>query len=297
MERRTRDANAKLQLLLSVFIFGSIGIFVRFIPLPSSLIALIRGVIGTLFLLFVLLIRKQRLSLAAIKANLLLLTLSGAFIGFNWILLFEAYRYTSVATATLCYYLAPVFVTVASPFVLRERLTKAKLICVLAALIGMVFVSGVLSGARESLSLRGVAFGIGAALLYASVILMNKHLNDIASLDMTIVQLSAAALVLLPYTLLTEDVAAVRFTPMTTVLLVIVGIVHTGLAYVLYLGSIQKLRAQTVAIFSYVDPIVAILLSALLLNERLDFYGAVGAVLILGATLVSDLLDGRAERA
>lgn len=286
--------NAKFKITTAMVTFGTIGVFVRYIPLPSSIIALVRGLLATFFLLAVMAAGKRRPDRTAIRRNLALLLISGALIGFNWILLFEAYNYTSVAVATLCYYLAPVFVIIASPFVLGEKLTTRKTLCVIAALGGMVLVSGVIQnyvngGNTEDLNLTGVLLGIGAGALYATIILMNKKLKDISSYDTTVMQLAAASIVLVPYCLLTVDVGALEVTPGSAVLLVIVGIVHTGIAYVLYFGSIKELPAQTVAIFSYIDPILAVLLSALLLKESMDMLSILGAILILGATFVSEM--------
>lgn len=282
--------NSKFLLLLSMFIFGTIGIFRKYIPLPSSLLAMSRGFIGTLFLLVVIFIKKEKMCWKSIKSNLLLLVLSGAFIGFNWIFLFEAYRYTTVATATLCYYMAPIFVILVSPLFFKEKLTLKKSICVAVAITGMVFVSGILqSGFNATKEMKGVILGLMAALLYAGVVVMNKHIKSVSAFDKTIVQLGTSAVVLLPYTMLTENLAEITFTPTLIIMLCIVGIVHTGIAYTLYFGVMDKLKAQTVALFSYVDPVVAILLSAVILHENIGVWGYIGAVLVLGATLVSEL--------
>lgn len=285
--------NATFKLTLSMVIFGTIGVFRRYIPLPSSLVAMTRGLIGMLFLLLVMLLRRGGMNRAAVRKRLGLLCLSGAAIGVNWILLFEAYNYTSVATATLCYYLAPMFVILVSPLVVGERLTAKKLICVLTALLGMVFVSGVLESGGGSSDLKGVLLGLGAAVLYASVVLMNKQLGDVPAYDRTIVQLGSSAAVLLPYVLLTEDMGALTFTPGTIGLLLVVGIVHTGIAYALYFGSLMQLKAQTAAILSYIDPVVAVLLSALVLREHMSLLSGLGAVLVLGAAVVSELPSRR----
>lgn len=283
--RRTAMAS----LASSMFIFGTIGIFVRNIGLPSSLIALVRSVVGLLFLLAVTALKKEGFSFAAMRSKLPLLALSGILMGFNWILLFEAYRYTTVATATLCYYLAPVFLILASPFALKERLTAKKLLCVFVALAGMIPVSGVLqagfSGVQE---LKGILLGASAALLYACVVLMNKRSGETPPLKRTMVQMAAAAAVLLPYVLLTEELSTLSPAPVELGLLLVVGVIHTGLAYMLYFGSMNALEAHTLAIFSYIDPIVAILLSALLLHEPLGLGSILGAVLILGAAFVSE---------
>ena len=289
--------NATFKLTLSMVIFGTIGIFRRYIPLPSSLVAMTRGLIGMLFLLLVMVLRKRGMNRTAVRRKFAMLCLSGAAIGVNWILLFEAYNYTSVATATLCYYLAPMFVILASPLVVGERLTAKKLFCVLAALLGMVFVSGVLEAGGGSSDLKGVLLGLGAAVLYASVVLMNKQLGDVPAYDRTIVQLGSSAAVLLPYVLLTEELGALSFTPGTLALLLVVGVVHTGMAYAMYFGSLMQLKAQTAAILSYIDPVVAVLLSALVLKEHMSLLSGLGAILVLGAAVVSELPSRRKKMA
>ena len=286
---------ALLSLTASMVIFGTIGIFRRNIQLSSAMISLLRAVIGVAFLLIVLRIRGKKLDRTAIRANAPMLLLSSALMGINWILLFEAYRYTSVATATLCYYMEPIILVLLSPALLGERLTKKKMLCVLAALSGMVLVSGVLEvGFSGGAEIKGVLFGLGAALLYASVILINKRLPGIGAYDRTIMQLWLAALLLLPYTLLTGDFS-LRMDAPSAVMMCLVGVVHTGFAYCMYFGSISGLRAQTVALLSYIDPVVAIMLSALLLGERMTMAGVIGAVLVLGATIVSELPEKTKE--
>ena len=283
---------AKLELIASMFIFGTIGIFVRHIPLPSSMIALVRGFVGAFFVLLFVYLKKSKLDKAAIKKNFVMLALSGAFIGINWILLFESYHYTTVATATLCYYMQPIFVILASPFLLKEKLTVKKVACVVVALIGMVFVSGVLQTGIPALSeAKGILYGLGAACFYASVVLMNKKITEINAYDKTIMQLGMGAIVLSPYVMFTQyfGSAAASMTPSLWALLLFVGLVHTGVAYALYFDCMSDLKAQTLAIFSYIDPIVAIILSALLLKENMGLYGVIGAVLVLGSTFISEM--------
>ena len=275
-------------LLSAMGIFGTIGLVVRYIPLSSAVIACARGFLGLLFLLAVMLLTRQKPDLSAIRKNLLLLVLSGAAIGFNWILLFEAYRHTTVATATVCYYLAPMMLLLACPL-LGEKLTPKKLLCVGVALIGLVFVSGVAQQLPTKKEWIGIAFGLGAAVLYASVMFMNKKLSPIPAYDKTALQLGSAAVVILPYILFTEGLPNAQLTPGQWVLLIVVGIVHTGIAYALYFGSMKGLKAQTIAVFSYLDPVIAVLLSALVLHEHLSVGNIIGAVLILGSALYSEL--------
>ena len=273
----------------SMLIFGTIGLFRKWIPLSSALLSCCRGASGALFLLLVMALRKKRARQHIGKRTVILLVLSGAMIGFNWILLFEAYHYTTVATATLCYYMQPIILVLLSPMLLKEKLTLKKGLCVLAALLGMAFVSGFfengLPGAEEA---KGILLGLGAAALYAAVVLVNKRLPGMDAFLKTILQLASAVLAVLPYVLLTEDIGAAELTMKTALLVVLVGIVHTGIAYTLYFASMDGLKAQSIAVISYLDPIFALVLSACILKEPMTVYGVIGAVLILGAALVSE---------
>lgn len=280
---------SKLMLLSAMGIFGTVGIFVKYIPLDSGIIAIFRAVVGLIFLLGIMLVTRQRFDAQAVRKNLLILCLSGAAMGFNWVLLFESYGHTTVATATVCYYLAPLFLILVSPLV-GERLTAKKLICIGVALVGLVFVSGMMdSGIPTLAELKGIFLALGAAVLYATVMLLNKKLSPIPAYDKTILQLAAAAVVLIPYIFLGKGFDVRDMTALGWILLSVVGILHTGGAYALYFGSMGNLKAQTIAIFSYLDPVIAVVLSAVFLREPMSLWGIAGTVLILGSALVSEL--------
>ncbi|MFR1050316.1 MAG: DMT family transporter [Oscillospiraceae bacterium] len=290
MNRQIPD---RWKLILSMCMFGTIGIVRRYIPYPSSVIALVRGLIGMLSLLALRLCGGERLTAAELKRNAVPLCLSGVLLGANWILLFEAYRYTSVSVATVCYYTAPVFVILAAPVFLHETLTVKKGLCTAAAVCGMVLVSGVLESGVSGLT--GVLFGLGAAVLYAAVILLNKQITGLSAGDRTLLQLGAAAVALLPYVLMTEDLSALDTSWFVLAMLLVAGVVHTGIAYALYFDSIRNLPAQTAALLSYIDPITAVVLSALVLKEQLSLTAGVGGALMIGAAAISELPTGRAE--
>ena len=287
---------ARIKLLTSMCIWGSIGLFVRGIPLPSSVIANCRGIIGLLFLLAVMGLKHLRFQGEAIRRNALYLGLSGLMLGFNWILLFEAYRFTTIAAATLCYYLAPMIVVALSPIVFGESLNGRKLLCVLAALGGMVLVSGVAEGGLPDISqVRGVLLGLAAAGLYAAIVICNKKLSGIGGTERTAIQLGISALVLLPYNLLTTQADFAALSGTALLLLLVVGVVHTGICYYLYFGCMEDLPSQTVAILAYVDPVVAVLLSALVLKEPMTVGMWLGALLIIGAAILLELPGKKRE--
>lgn len=278
---------SRLMMGFSMALIGTIGVLRRQIPLASSLLAFVRGILGALSLLLFVALARRRLprDLGGKTAGLLLL--SGAAIGVNWILLFEAFNYTTVATATLCYYTQPTLLMLLSPLLFRERLTVRKLLCAAAAVVGMILVSGVLQGgALGADDRRGILLGLGAAVLYTGVVILNKLTPGVDPYEKTILQLSASALTLLPYLLLTGAFASLTLTPRVTVLLLIAGAVYTGVVYLLYFGSMDALPAQTVALLSYLDPVVALICSWLVLREPVSLSGIVGAALILGAAAV-----------
>jgi len=292
-----RTTTAKLSVTAAMFIYGTIGIFVRYIPLPSAVTAMTRGMIGAPFLCLVLLIKRQKLNRDIIRKNLSALFVLGTMLGVNWILLFEAYRFTTVATATLCYYFAPIILVAASPFIFKERMTVKKLLCILGALVGMYFVSGVAENGIPSIAeLKGVLLALGAAILYASIVMLNKKVTGIPPYDKTIMQLLISAVVLIPYNALSGNFSNLSFSPFIVFMLILVGIVHTGIAYYLYFGSMEALNSQTLAILSYIDPVVAVILSALLLKEAMSPLHILGALLILGSALVSELPERRKEQ-
>lgn len=280
---------AKVKVIAAMLIFGTIGLFVKNIDLTSSEIALYRGFFGSLFLILVLGLKKERLSWEKSKKNAGVLFYSGAAIGLNWILLFEAYRYTTISNATLSYYMAPLFVVLASPFILKEKLTALKTACVFLAIMGMYLIveKGGINGLGYNHTL-GIAYGIGAALLYASVILATKFLRNMASLEITIIQLMTASLVLAPYVFLKEGMNILSVSMSSFVYLLFLGIVHTGIAYALYFSAMQNLKGQTIAILSYIDPISAVILSTLFLNERMTVVQIIGGFFILSAAFLSE---------
>jgi RarD protein len=298
MNAETNRPGALLMLASSMLIFGTIGLFRRYIPLSSGLLAFSRGILGALFLGLFLMIRRlpeQRLKKRKGSWNrtsapvFFLLILSGALIGVNWILLFEAYNYTTVATATLCYYMQPTIVILLSPLFFHERLTAKKLVCAFLAVLGMFLVSGAAGeGIPQGDAFRGILCGLGAAVLYAAVVIMNKCIRNIDPYLKTILQLASASVCLLPYLAVTGQLSYVKLDGFSLFMLLVVGIVHTGIAYTLYFGSTDGLKAQTIALFSYIDPVSALFISVLFLHEPMGAAGLVGAVLILGAAFAAE---------
>ncbi|WP_312285761.1 DMT family transporter [Terrisporobacter sp.] len=283
----------KLGIIISMLIWGSIGIFVRYINFTSSQIALVRAILGSIFLIIFSMISKESLSKEKIKSNLLVLICCGICLGFNWIFLFQAYHYTTVSTATICYYLAPIIVMFLSPFLLKEKLNSVKVCCIVAAMIGMLCIVGIDKSSIGENNMVGILYGLSAACFYTGVVILNKFLKGISGRDSAIVQLSVSAIFLLPYVIFTEKISLVGVSSQSIILLLVLGVVHTGIAYLLYFTVIQKIESQTVAIYSYVDPISAIFMSAIILNESMSLLQIIGGILILGSTFISEVYSNK----
>ncbi len=280
--------NPRLMLIASMTIFGTLGIFVRNIPVSSGELALYRAVMAALLIGGFLILTKQKIPFGRIKKELPLLIASGVAMGINWILLFEAYKYTSVSVATLSYYFAPVIVTAVCPLLFKEKLTGRQILCFVMSTVGLVLITGIggLTGGRD---IVGILFGLGAACFYATVILLNKFIKNVEGIHRTFLQFIAAIIVLLPYVLLTSGVTLGTLDSKGWINLLIIGLFHTGVTYCMYFSSLKELPGQKAAILSYIDPLVAVLISVTVLNEPMTLSQIIGGAMILGFTLINEI--------
>ena len=280
---------ARVRLILSMAAFGTLAPFVRNISVSSGELALYRAILAAALIGTFLVATKQQIPFRALGKELYLLLFSGIAMGFNWILLFEAYKYTTVAISTLSYYFAPVIVTVVCPFLFKEKMTRKQILCFIMSTLGLSLVVGITdlgSGGNDAV---GVAFGLGAAVLYATVILLNKFIKGVTGIHRTFLQFLAAIAVLTPYVSFTGGFHLDVLDTTGWICLLIVGLVHTGITYCLYFSSLRDLPGQEAAILSYVDPLVAVFIGVLVLKEPLSWQQLTGGLLILGFTLWNEL--------
>ena len=275
-------------LVFSMVCFGTIGYFVRNINLPSGEIALYRAFLAILLIGGYMLFTKQKIDFKKAKKELVLLAVSGAAMGINWILLFEAYKYTTVSVATLCYYFAPVIVTLACPILFKEKMSAKKWVCFVMATLGLGLITGI-GGMGEGDHLKGILFGISAAFFYATVVILNKYIKQISGIHRTFLQFVSAFGVLLPYVLLTDGINLSSLNGIGWASLATVGLLHTGVTYCLYFSALKELPGQTAAVLSYIDPLVAVIVSVTLLDETITAVQIIGGALILGFTLLNEI--------
>ena len=287
-QQHSVSSKARLQLVTSMAVFGTLAIFVRNIHLSSGELALYRAILAALLIGGYLLISSDKLRLSSIKKELPLLLLSGAAMGINWILLFQAYRYTSVSAATLSYYFAPIIVTVVSPFLFCEKLTKKQILCFGMSTVGVFLIIGIPDSGGSMVSgngTLGIFFGLGAACFYAAVILLNKFIKTVTGIHRTFLQFLAAIAVLIPYVVFTGGIHLNSLDASGWINLLIVGLIHTGITYCLYFSSLKELPGQEAAILSYVDPLVAVIVSVTVLGESISPLQVLGGILLLGFAL------------
>ena len=278
----------RFMMITAMAIFGTLGPFVRNIAVSSGELALYRAILAALLITGFLFLTKQKIPFAAIKKEIPLLLASGMAMGINWILLFQAYKYTTVSLATLSYYFAPVIVTLVCPILFRERLTIKQIICFIMSTLGLILIIGI-GDVGGGNNLLGIMFGLGAAVFYATVILLNKFIKNVEGMPRTFLQFIAAIIILLPYVFSTSGITLCNLDNIGWINLLIVGLFHTGITYCMYFSSLKELPGQKAAILSYIDPLVAVLISVVILGEAMTLWQVIGGMLILGFTLWNEI--------
>ena len=290
MKSNTRKSiTAYLMLTACMLVWGSLAVFVKKTALTSSQLVLCRVILGLAFLCAVYFAGRNKTDRSALKKYGIRLLLSGVIMGFNWVCLFQSYKFTSVSVATLCYYTAPVAVILGSFVFYREKITVKKITAVITAVAGLVLITGTSDG---SVTVKGIIYGLASAALYAGVTLINKSVKGISGLSITIVQLVGAAVVMLPYTLIKDGIPTVTGGAAEVVSILILGFIHTGAALYMYFSSIQALPVSAVAVISYIDPASALFFAAVFLDEKAGLNGIIGAVLIIGGAVISEFPIG-----
>ena len=279
---------ARNEYILAGLSWGLIGLMLKHVTLPSEYVVVCRGLIGAIFIFCFIHFKKSKIDMAAIKKNLLFLFISGVGLGLNWVFLFASYRYTSVAVGTLCNYVGPILVILLSPFLYKDKLTPVKLLCVSMAGFGIVFISGVLDGGATNTSIIGIIFGLLSACLFVVNVVFTRKVVGVNVYDKAIVQLISSVIASLPYAMLVNRSTALYVDTKTVILVLILGLLQTGVAYCFYFRAMSTLPVHTFSIFGYIEPVVAIMVSALVLHERITIFGILGAVLILGAVFLSE---------
>ncbi len=276
---------AYFKYVFSLLMFGTNGIVASLIRLDSYEIVLLRTLLGTLFLLTVFLIARERLTFYKHKLSCLFLAISGISMGASWMFLYEAYDEIGVSLASLAYYCGPVIVMMLSPLLFGERLTKTKLFSFLVVMVGIYLVNG--TAFENGMSVWGLACGILSAVSYSAMVICNKKAKDITGLENSMLQLFVAFLTVAAFVGIRQgyrmEIDAESILP-----ILILGLLNTGVGCYFYFSSIGKLPVQTVAICGCLELLSAVVFSVIFLKEAMLPLQIIGAVLIIGGAVFGE---------
>lgn len=290
-----RNRHFFFRYISSLLLFGFNGIVASHIPLDSTHIVLLRSLLGSMSLLAFFFLSGHRFSFTGRGQDVLLICLSGAAMGASWMLLYEGYQRIGVATASLLYYCGPVIVMALSPLFFREKLTYVKLIGFSAVCAGIVLING-LSG--EALNVIGCICGIGGAVFYAVMLILNKKARSVDGMENSLLQMLSATATTVLFLLCREQLSFSVTEGRVWLWILLLGLVNTGFGCWCYFSAIGALPVQTVAVCGYIEPMSAVVFSALLLREHMTPPQLLGAVLIVGGALFAECVrSGKTQRA
>jgi len=280
----------RFKIIFVMIIWGSVGIFAKYIPLSPILLAFSRAIISIPVILILISISKNTLIKDLKLKDIKPLIFSGVLIGLAWWALFAAFKHTNIAIAILAYNMCPVYVLMLSPKLLKERLNRNHIINIVMAIIGLIIIV-VPSLNQNDSSLWGIIFGIISGLLYSFIVIVNRRSsNSVDPLSSTLIQMIAASCTLFPIVLLEKPI--IQLFSIGThglIMLLILGIFHTGIGFSIYFSSYKTLSAISVALLSYLEPVFGICFGVIFLRESLTIWQIVGGVLILGSTVFEKL--------
>jgi len=270
----------------ALLMFGMNGIVASFIALNSYEIVLTRTMIGSLLLIFFLIITKQEIHVFDNKKHFLFLIFSGVAMGTSWMFLYEAYRQIGVSIASLAYYCGPVIIMILSPILFNEKLTWQKIVGFLGVLVGMLCVN--LQAFNEGKTTWGLFCGIMSAVMYAVMVIFNKKAERITGLENSMWQLITSFLTVAVFVIIKQGFS-INIELNSILPILILGIFNTGIGCYFYFSSIGNLPVQTVAICGYLEPLSAVVFSVIFLSESIELIQFIGAVLIVGGAAFGEL--------
>ena len=274
-----------LKYIFALLLFGSNGIVASLIHLSSYEIVLLRTLIGSLLLIAIFFIAREKLTFYKYKTQSIFLAVSGIAMGTSWIFLYEAYDEIGVSLASLAYYCGPVIVMILSPFLFGEKLTRIKVCSFLVVLVGIFLVNG--TAFENGVSVWGLACGLLSAICYSLMVMFNKKANDITGLENSMLQLFVAFLTVAIFVGIKQGYR-MEIDTQSIIPILVLGLLNTGIGCYFYFSSIGKLPVQTVAICGYLEPLSAVVFSVIFLKETMLPIQIIGAVLIIGGAMLGE---------
>jgi len=278
----------RIKLVLVMIVWGSLGVFTRFIPLSALSLAFLRALIA-LPVLLIGMKRPRGLTWPLLRPYVA----SGALLGFGWLTLFYGYKHTSISSAVIVYNMCPVYVMILAPLLLKEAITRIQAAVILASMLGLILIVG--QNVSQGLGSTGLALSALSGMIYACIVLINRGIRRrIDVRTATLVQIFTAMMVLLPFVLVEGDISAVaQLDARAIAMTVLVGVLHTGVAYTLFFSVYPHMKSVEIVSFSYLEPLFAIFAGVLFVGEVLTAPQIVGGILILGSTFAGEMVKAR----
>ena len=277
---------AYFKYIFALLLFGSNGIVASFIDLSSYEIVLLRTLIGSLLLIAIFFLTREKLTFYKYKRQFACLALSGVAMGASWVFLYEAYSQIGVSLASLTYYCGPVIVMMLSPILFKEKLTKTKVISFVAVLIGIFLVN--CTALNNDKNMWGIFCGLMSALCYSFMVIFNKKAKNITGLENSMLQLFISFTTVAIFVLIKQGYN-IQIPQSSIIPILILGLINTGIGCYFYFSSIGRLPVQTVAICGYLEPLSAVIFSVIFLKEIILPIQVIGAILIIGGAIYGEL--------
>ncbi len=279
---------AYLQYFAALLLFGMNGLLVSAIQLPSCEIVFLRTLLGSAVLFFlVAVLRPARLS----RRDGLFVVGSGIAMGASWTVQYEAFQLVGVGVSSLVYCLGPVLIVALAPRLLGERPSTAHKVGLAVVLLGVAFINGQALGSGAS------AVGIGCALAtvaaYVAMVMLIKRAKGTCGMRGPAVQMLAACAFSFVASIVLQAIGLEQLAiPVVSDVapFLVLGLLNGGICCYWYFDSISKLPAQSVAVCDYLEPLSALILSAVVLGETLGGFQIVGAVLVFAGAIGSELV-------
>lgn len=280
----------RIKLVLVMIIWGSLGVFTRTIPLSALSLAFLRALIALPVLYVVMKMKKAD----KVKWPLLIpYIISGVLLGFGWLTLFYGFKHTSISSAVMIYNMCPVYIMILAPLVLKEIISKIQIAVIVVSFLGLFLIVG--QNLSDGYGYMGLALSAVSGMLYATIVLINRRIKvRVDNQTATFVQIFAAMIVLLPFVLINGDIlTVVRLDAMAAAYTILLGILHTGIAYTLFFSLYAHMKSVEIVSYSYLEPLFGILFSVIFVGETLTYPQIIGGILILGSTYIGEILNGR----
>jgi len=272
-----------IQIHIAVLLFGISGLFGKFLALPAIIIVFGRVLFSSVFLLIILFYLKKDIKLKQ-RNHYFYLGIMGLILAIHWTTFFKSIQISTVAIGLLTFSTFPVFVTFIEPYFFKEKIKLSDIIIAIITFSGVALIVPKFELGNNLT--QGALWGILSGFTYAILSILNrKYVEEYSSLVIAFYEQLIAAIILAPFLFLYKPVFQVK----EVLLLVLLGIIFTGISHSLFISGLKNIRTQVASIISSLEPVYGILLAIVLLQEIPGLREVLGGLIILGTVFYSTI--------